>query len=149
MSDTDNASDRIDPQWGKRLQQVRNRSGLSQGDFAARLGLSKRSYVFWEMGDREPPFRLLIALRRAFRIDPVWLLEGPGDTPVEYTRELDGEILQRTLDLVDAAIHEADLRATKAQRFNLVAKAYPFVAEQPERARELLRSALDLAKETR
>jgi len=147
MSEAENASDRIDPLWGKRLLRIRTLSGLSQAEFALRLGLSKRSYVFWEMGEREPPYRLLVALRKEFRVDPVWVLEGPGDEPVEYTRDLDGTLLQRTFDLVDDLIHEADLRAPKAQRFDLVAKVYPLMAEKPERAKQLLKSALNLLKE--
>ena len=146
MPVTENASDRIDPMWGKRLLRVRTNSGLSQSDFAVRLGFPKRSFVFWEMGEREPPYKLLIALYREFKIDPVWMLEGPGDEPIEYSRDLDGKVLEQTFDMVDNAIHSADLRASKQQRFELAAKAYPLVAEAPERAARLLKAALELLR---
>lgn len=68
---------------GKRLQAIRAMTGLSQGVFARKLGLSLRAYANYERGEREIPVAMFRALHKTYGIDPIWLLDGPGDQPVK------------------------------------------------------------------
>jgi transcriptional regulator with XRE-family HTH domain len=61
---------------GARLAEVRVESGLSQTDFAARLGVSLRAYQSYERAEREPPFTLAVRLYREFGVSPLWLALG-------------------------------------------------------------------------
>lgn len=47
---------------------IRASQGLTQAEFAARLGFHKRSYIAWEQGYREMPGRALSRLRQEFNI---------------------------------------------------------------------------------
>jgi len=71
---------------GRRLQAVRATTGLSQGEFAASLGLSLRAYANYERGEREMAVAVFRALFEVHGIDPAWLLVGPGDRPVMAPR---------------------------------------------------------------
>lgn len=62
---------------GARLAEVRVESGLSQAEFAARLGVSLRAYQSYERAEREPPLTLAIRLYQEFGVSPLWLALGP------------------------------------------------------------------------
>ena len=76
---------------GRRLMAVRVASGLTQADFADKLGLSLRAYANYERGEREMPTALFRSLCETFRIDPLWQLTGPGEDP--------GLVGRRVLDM--------------------------------------------------
>jgi len=66
---------------GARLAEVRVDSGLSQAEFATRLGVSLRAYQSYERAEREPPFTLAVRLSREFGVSPLWLALGPEGSP--------------------------------------------------------------------
>lgn len=68
---------------GARLKRVREISGKSQPDFAATIGASFRSYADYERGITEIRTRSLRLLCLAYRVCPLWVLEGPGPEPVD------------------------------------------------------------------
>lgn len=61
---------------GERLATMRRKLGLSQRDFAERLGVSVRAYQNYERGEREVSATLIRALYKTFRIEPSWIFEG-------------------------------------------------------------------------
>ena len=79
----------------RRLARVRADSGLSQGQFAERLGFPKRTYLGWERAEAVPPIWMLTAMRRELGIDPDWILHGPGDIPRRHTYDFDWDRLGR------------------------------------------------------
>jgi transcriptional regulator with XRE-family HTH domain len=61
---------------GQRLEAVRKREKLPQGQFAERLGYSRRAVHSWEKDQVDPPTPVLVRLREEFDVDPEWLLLG-------------------------------------------------------------------------
>ncbi|WBO22507.1 helix-turn-helix transcriptional regulator [Sphingomonas abietis] len=84
----------IDPATGKpakapdaagmasRLRSAREYAGLTQQQFATRIGYSRRQILAWENGTNAPPVWLLAAVREVFDVDPEWILCGPGSVPL-------------------------------------------------------------------
>lgn len=90
---------------GQRLLAVRKTvARTSQADFAARLGYPKRTYVGWELGEREPSVFLPLALMREFQIDPAWVLAGPEEAPRSLTGAMGRQI--REVDALIARLRD-------------------------------------------
>ena len=66
----------------KRLRLAREHAGLTQQQFADRIGYSRRQVLSWENATNVPPVWALAAVRKAFDIDPEWVLSGPGLVPL-------------------------------------------------------------------
>ena len=64
---------------GERL--VALRGGLSQGEFAKKLGISRNTLGRYENGLRAPDADFLLLLVEEFGIDANWLLLGVGEPP--------------------------------------------------------------------
>lgn len=67
----------------RRLRLAREHSGLTQQQFADRIGYSRRQVLSWENATNLPPVWALAAVRQAFDIDPEWVLSGPGLIPLQ------------------------------------------------------------------
>ena len=67
---------------GKRIKKYRERTGLSQLELAALLGVSNSRISNWEQGLNRPDADILAALCRALRCSPSELLDvhlAPGE----------------------------------------------------------------------
>jgi transcriptional regulator with XRE-family HTH domain len=60
---------------GDRLRRERERLGLSQTDFAALAGASKRAQIRYEAGERSPDAEYLARLAR-HGVDVLWVITG-------------------------------------------------------------------------
>lgn len=104
---------------GRRLMAIRVASGLTQSDFADKLGLSLRAYANYERGEREMPTALFRSLVDTFRIDPLWQLTGPGDDPVQVgERVLDIDLMEAVIRLIEDWLvkHRRTLKPDKKAR---------------------------------
>lgn len=74
----------------RRIREVRVQSGLSQTEFAEKIGLSKNYISLVETGNRMPSDRTITDICREFRVDEVWLRTGVGQMhpPVSRTEEI-------------------------------------------------------------
>lgn len=138
------ASAEVDASIGRRLSALRGSVGLTQDAMSQRLGCSKRAYIAWELGQREPPARLLVGLKREFGVDPAWVLEGPGDIPRTYPANIDPKALYDAIELVRDCIHEAHLKPSKAEEMDLIAETYRLIIESPQAAPRVIRAALKI-----
>lgn len=66
-----------------RLIQMRRRRGLSQGDLARALGLSRQAVSKWERGESSPDTNNLIALATLYGVTLDELVGPLGDQPVD------------------------------------------------------------------
>lgn len=64
----------------ERLFLLRKNSQLSQKDIAAKLGISLRSYQYYERGEREPTVSILLVLSKMFHTSVDYLI-GRTDNP--------------------------------------------------------------------
>ena len=58
-----------------RLRELRNKSGLTQNDIAAKLGVSGQTILNWENGIYEPKINQLIELADLFNVTVDYLIE--------------------------------------------------------------------------
>ena len=117
MSKLSNDNDNL--AMGRRLMAIRIASGLTQADFADKLGLSLRAYANYERGEREMPTALFKSLCETFRIDPLWQLMGPGDDPVLAGRRvLDMDLMEGVIRLIEEWLikHRRALKPDKKAR---------------------------------
>jgi transcriptional regulator with XRE-family HTH domain len=64
--------------YGNRLKQLRGDLGVSQKEFAARLGIAASFLSEIEKGKTRPGYNFLIKLAETFKVSPTWLLLGHG-----------------------------------------------------------------------
>ena len=63
---------------GQRLVEIRQVTGLSQGKFAEKYGLSDRAYKNYELEIRDIPVSIALAISEKEEISLQWLLKGQG-----------------------------------------------------------------------
>ena len=59
--------------FGKRLREVRKTKGLKQQELADILGISRKSYSYWENGKTEPSFESIVKLADLLDVSLDWL----------------------------------------------------------------------------
>lgn len=82
----------------KRVSEVRKAAGLTQGEFADKLGLTRNFISLIENGNRIPSDRTISDICREFSISENWLRTGEGDMRTPRSRE------EEIADLVAKAI---------------------------------------------
>lgn len=82
----------------QRLRQERERLGLSQDEFARRLGISRVTQNYYENGSREPGLTYLSAFGQAG--GNLLFLLFADEAPHEYADLLDWGLLERVWDWV-------------------------------------------------
>jgi transcriptional regulator with XRE-family HTH domain len=122
MSTLSNAD--INARIGLRLAAVRCKEGLIQHDFAQRLGLSTRAYHNYERGEREIPAAALTALYEAFRVDPLWVLIGPGVVPMYANARPDAALVHDISLVLDQWLARRRKRLSPAKRALLMRRLY-------------------------
>jgi transcriptional regulator with XRE-family HTH domain len=63
---------------GERLRLLRKTLGLSQAEFAQRLGVKQRAISHWENEDSEPSLKMIQKISDIWSINLIWLLTGEG-----------------------------------------------------------------------
>ena len=66
-----------------RIKQARAHAGLTQGQFAEQLGLSRNYIAMIEIGRREPSDRTISDICRVFSVSEAWLRHGEGEMLVQ------------------------------------------------------------------
>lgn len=86
----------------ERIKQIRKAVGLTQGEFAERIGLSRNYIAMIEIGQREPSERTIDDICRVFGVSKLWLKTGGGEMYVK--RDLNQELGM----MVTALMKDAD-----------------------------------------
>lgn len=63
----------------KRLKELRTHLGLSQKNFAERVGITDSGLSNLESGKRNLTEQMIISICREFNVNRAWLVEGVGD----------------------------------------------------------------------
>lgn len=133
----------------ERFLAVRKMLGLTQQQFAESLSISLRSEQNYEKGERKISSRALLELARTHGIDPLWVLDGPGDKPRRIAAvRLDPRILAKAEQVVGEAVASSGRKLTSEQFHELVADAYQFLVVSDEAAdpTAVLAAALKVSK---
>jgi phage repressor protein C with HTH and peptisase S24 domain len=76
---------------GQRIKQLRKMLGLSQREFAEKIGKSLNAVQKWESGDRIPSEPALKLIAKEFNVNEEWLKTGEGEMFLEVpTKEEEG-----------------------------------------------------------
>ena len=70
----------------ERIRSVRTAAGLTQPEFAEKLGLTKNFISLIENGQREPSDRTVRDICRVFNVNEAWLRTGEGEMKTPKTR---------------------------------------------------------------
>lgn len=62
-----------------RIKELRTELGITQAEFADRLGTARNTIANYEIGRREPMEQTIRAICREFRVSYIWLTQGFGD----------------------------------------------------------------------
>ncbi len=105
---------------GGRLQNARERQGLSIEDVAKLSGVQKKTLMNWELDRSEPRSSRLIQLAGVLGVQPTFLLNGHGEeTPLPQTTKLDVKIALADLDTQSETLARQVLRISEEiQRLN-------------------------------
>lgn len=63
----------------ERIKQIRKTAGLTQIEFAEKIGLTRNYVAKLEIGDRAPSDRTISDICREFRVNEIWLRTGVGE----------------------------------------------------------------------
>lgn len=63
----------------ERIKQIRKAAGLTQIEFAEKIGLTRNYVAKLEIGDRAPSDRTISDICREFRVNEIWLRTGAGE----------------------------------------------------------------------
>lgn len=58
----------IDPNFGPRLKELREAAGLSQGQLAVKIGVTRQAVSLWELSLRDPGWAEIQAIRRVLNV---------------------------------------------------------------------------------
>lgn len=92
-----------------RIKQIRTEAGLTQSQFAEKIGLSRNYVAMIEIGQRDPSDRTISDICRIFDIQEDWLRHGlepmrAAKTREEEIAELVGSALSGSSDFKKAVI---------------------------------------------
>ncbi len=118
------SSDAANRAVGNRLIALRSSAGLSQKMFAERLGVSARAYQNWERGEREIPAVMLSVLYEKFRVDPMWILSGPGESPLSADARPNPELVEKLVLSVEQWLQRRRKTLPPAKKAHLMRVLY-------------------------
>ena len=73
----------------ERLKEIRKALGLTQKEFAERVGIKQNTIAQYEIGRNEPIDAVVSLICREYNVDEVWLRTGEGEMFRPRTREDD------------------------------------------------------------
>lgn len=68
----------------ERLKQLRKALGLTQQEFADKLGISRGSYANYEIGRNEPLDAVRVLICKEYGVNEKWLRDGEGEMFRQY-----------------------------------------------------------------
>lgn len=77
---------------GSRIKQIRKESGLTQGEFGSRIGISLSGVSSLEIGKNTPSEQTIRAICSEFNVNRDWLVDGVGQ--MEASRPFVPELMR-------------------------------------------------------
>lgn len=113
----------------ERLRGERTRLGLNQTDFAALAGVTKKTQMLYEAGDRVPDAHYMAAIAQAgadlyFIITGQKILVPNADAAASIWAPIDGEKLGRIIEMLETAAKQAGRRWPSKKLAEVAAEIY-------------------------
>ena len=118
-------------EYGDRIALLRNEAGLTQGELAKVVGISRAALSHYEKNRRQPDYKTLTEIAKYFNVSVDWIINGnkipiPNDPKYsgysgileeEYARKgLSPETQREILDAAIRAVEEARKRFNKPRK---------------------------------
>ncbi|KAF1723474.1 hypothetical protein CSC76_15300 [Pseudoxanthomonas mexicana] len=130
----------------RRLAAVRAELGLSQAALAEQVGLSKRSYIHYERGEREVPTGLVKALYDLHGIDPVWLMSGTDEAPQKARQAgIDFQLVDKVVAALDRELGKVGRKMRPEHRARVMKALYQLGVEQGRISPEIVADVVAVA----
>lgn len=71
----------------ERIKELRKALGLTQQEFADRIGIKRNSFANYETGRNTPLDAIVISIIREFNVNEAWLRTGAGEMFVPISRD--------------------------------------------------------------
>lgn len=139
------SNNKFNAEIGRRLVAVRKVSDLAQNAFAERLGVSPRAFQNWERGEREIPAASLRSLYEKFAIDPLWMLKGPGEKPIDAGVRPNPSLVEEVVLAVEVWLQRRRKTLPMAKKAQLVALLYEHFLNEGAVEAKHLNSMLSIA----
>ena len=81
----------------ERIKQIRKRVGLTQAEFADKLGIKPNTVTCYETGIRIPSDAIIKSISKNFNVSEYWLRTGEGEMIIPITE--DEKLLEVLADL--------------------------------------------------
>lgn len=119
-----------------RIKDIRKQMGLTQQQFADRLGVKRNTVAQWELNINAVTDQTAKAICREFGVDEIWLRTGVGDmfkplSRVEEISDFIGKILTRGTPFQQAFI--AVLARTSPEEWAIFEKKLLELAEEVQK----------------
>ena len=102
---------------GERVRAVRKQLGLSQTEFAARMGMTQGYVTNIERNIREVNSRLAKLICDTYSVSETWLVSGEGDMFQDNEHLMLANLMKKhKLNSAEAALMEAFFKLTAIQR---------------------------------
>lgn len=72
---------------GEQLKKLRKELGLTQKEFAERLGMKQNTFAQYEIGRNNPIDAVVALICKEFNVNEEWLRYGTGNMFIELNRE--------------------------------------------------------------
>lgn len=72
-----------------RVKEIRKTSGLTQQEFADRLGITRGAVSNWDLGHSDPSDSAISLICREFNVREAWLRDGTGEMLEQLTEDED------------------------------------------------------------
>jgi len=124
---------------GDRIRELRQALGLSQTEFAERLGKTRRTIQHWESGNITPPDNVLRLIEQTFSVNPEWLRHGKGEMFRPKNEAFGADPLEIVAErIVDRIIKKRGIKISEEKRRKVVKKLAELIEQVGEK------EALDL-----
>ncbi len=133
-SDNGKMSELAKKMIGSRLDEVRKREGLSQGEFCKALGISRTSLQNYVRGGRDIPTSILARLLELYSVDPSWMIQGDiSETALRNKSEILAQI--RAIGLaVENRAAEREIALSPEERWRVTSQLYTVAVVQTGKA---------------
>lgn len=84
-------------EMGDRIRQIRKALGLTQQEFAEKVGSTANVYTNYETGKRNPSASVINNICKTFNVNEAWLRTGEGEMFRQLSREEEIEQMAQTL----------------------------------------------------
>lgn len=132
-------------EMGERIRQLREAHGYKQQWIADQVGVTLRSYQFWQAGKSPPEQENLEKLAKLFGVKPKYILQG--DTPdlasngqdstlteiLELLRRLDARLTDAEQERSNATAQQLERAAVILQRLDHIEAAIQEIAPRRRR----------------